>query len=96
MLIVPTILAILSGPAMWNVSEVLYLFVGFILLVASIVIKNEVTAITACAIFWVAIFLWPTQLERKPKIRLMAYIFQGIFSSLNALLGILIIGGKYV
>ena len=96
MLIVPTFIAVLSGPAMWNVSEVLFIFAGFIWFFALIVIKNKIVAIATCAIIWALIFLWPTKLESWPKTKVMVYIFQAIFSSLNALLGVLIIGGKYV
>ena len=96
MLIVPTIASVLSGPSMWAVSEILFLFNGLIVLFAFVVIKNEIAAIIGCAIVWVAIFLLPIKLDKKPKIRIMVFIFQGIFSTLNAIIGMMIIAGKYV
>lgn len=96
MLIVPTIASMLSGPSMWEVSEVLFLFSGLIALVAFVVIKNEIIAMIACTILWGAIFLWPTKLGEKPKMKTTVFIFQGIFSCLNAIVGMFIIGGKYV
>lgn len=96
MLIVPTIASLIFGPSMWEISEILFLFSGLTWLFAFLVIKNEIVATILCSIIWVSIFFLPIKLDKTPKIKITFYIFQGIFSTLNALVGMMIIGGKYV